>query len=114
MVKAEDEPKLASHTEKILFEYINDAPPDALRHTGRMLCKSLLDDHPIGGGLGGFVFEFLIDVHEQRAFRSPRAALRALAEYDAELAARWTTLLDRTADAARPLPPRTPRQSRRG
>ena len=50
--------------------------PDVFRRevVGRMLCKSILDDHPIGGGLGGFVFEFLIDVHEQRAFRSPRAA----------------------------------------
>ena len=28
-----------------------DADADALRRAGRMLCKSLLDDHPIGAGL---------------------------------------------------------------
>ena len=27
------------------------ADAEALRRTGRMLCKSLLDDHPIGAGL---------------------------------------------------------------
>ena len=42
-----------------------------------MLLKSVLDDHPTGGALSGFVLEFLCDMHEQRVFtpgvRAPHA-----------------------------------------
>ena len=37
------------------------ANADALRRAGRMLCKSLLDDHPIGPGLCAYALVPLID-----------------------------------------------------
>ena len=36
------------------------ADAEALRRTGRMLCKSLLDDHPIGAGLCALALAHLI------------------------------------------------------
>ena len=77
------------------------ADADSLRRAGRMLCKSLLDDHPIGAGLCPFALEYLIGVHEQRSLRTPRAALAALSHYDPVLAAQWRGLLERTEDPAR-------------
>ena len=68
-----------------------------LRCVGRMLCKSVLDDHPIGGGLARFVLHFLIDHHEVRVFGAVATALKALAEHEGEhsgsLAARWSAML---------------------
>ena len=75
------------------------ADAESLRRAGRMLCKSLLDDHPIGAGLCAFVLEYLIGMHEQRSFRSPRSALSALDQFDPVLAAhpgQWRVLLERT------------------
>ena len=53
MVKAEDEPKLASHTEKILFEYINDAPPDALKYESEYWNKFHVGYNKPSNGAGG-------------------------------------------------------------
>ena len=61
---------------------------------GRIICKCVLDDQPLGRGIGRFVFEYLADAHERRVFKSPQnRALIALADYDAELARRWASLL---------------------
>ena len=45
-----------------------DADRDQLRRVGRVLLKSVLDDHPLGPGLSSFVFEYLCDMHEARCF----------------------------------------------
>ena len=58
----------------------------------------MLDGHPIGWGLGRFLFEFLVFEHrgERRVFDEtrPRAALRALRDFDATLAEQWARWLD--------------------
>ena len=69
------------------------APADALMAVGRVICKCVLDDQPLGRGLGRFVFEYLADAHERRVFRDPHAALAAMADYDTDLARRWGQLL---------------------
>ena len=55
--------------------------------------RCVLDDQPIGSGIGCFLFEYLADAHERRVFGTPRAALAALADFDPELAQRWSKLL---------------------
>lgn len=67
------------------------APTDALEAVGRMLLKSIIDDHPTGRLLSRFVFEFLADSHERRVFPpdQPLEALRALEDFDPELAKQW-------------------------
>ena len=35
----------------------------------------MLDDQPIGSGIGCFLFEYLADAHERRVFHEPHAAL---------------------------------------
>jgi len=60
---------------------------------GRIMCKCVLDDQPLGRGLGRFVFDFLADAHERRVFKDARCALAALSDFDPELAQRWTQLL---------------------
>ena len=74
----------------------SDADGDALRRVGRMLLKSVLDDHPTGPALSSFVLEFICGAHEARAFRMerPRDALRLLAACDADLAQSWTAMLN--------------------
>ena len=59
--------------------------------TGRMLLKSIIDRHPTGRLLSRFVFEFLADSHEWRVFLpgQPLEALRALEDFDPELAKQW-------------------------
>ena len=56
-----------------------DAPLDKLKQLGRVLCKAVLDEHPIGAGVGRFLFEFLVleQTGERRVFdeRRPRVAL---------------------------------------
>jgi hypothetical protein len=69
------------------------APAGDLIAMGRAMCKCVLADRPLGRGLGRFVFEYLVDAHERRIFHEPCAALRALADYDPELAQRWSQLL---------------------
>ena len=69
------------------------APPGALAAVGRAICKCVLDDQPLGRGLGRFVFEYLADAHERRVFKTPERALMALADYDPELSQRWEQLL---------------------
>ena len=75
-----------------------DAAPERLRRLGRVLCKAVIDEHPIGGGLARLLFESLVFEHlaERRVFDEarPHAALRALRDYDGALAARWGGLLD--------------------
>ena len=75
-----------------------DASPERLRQLGRVLCKAVIDEHPIGGGLARFLFESLVFEHhaERRVFDEarPHAALRALRDYDATLAAQWGGWLD--------------------
>ena len=71
-----------------------DAPMDSLELVGRALCKSILDDHPIGGGLSGWVLDFLVDPERAlRAFRAAEDALRVLASFDSDLAARFRKAL---------------------
>ena len=67
-----------------------------LELVGRVLLKSVLDNHPIGAGLSSFVFEFLADSHDRRVFmpQQPLAALSALDEYDSELSRQYRQLLD--------------------
>jgi len=60
---------------------------------GRVLCKCVLEEMPIGRGLGQFVFDFLADAHERRVFSDVRLALSALADFDPDLAQRWAQLL---------------------
>ena len=78
-----------------------DAPPEKLQSLGRVLCKAVLDGHPLGGGLARFLFEFLVfENHgERRVFddAQPRKALRALKDYDPVLADSWAALLDGTS-----------------
>ena len=58
----------------------------AVRRAGRMLCKSVCDDHLTGGGLASFVLEYLVhgaegpalSSHEQRVAGLP-SLTRALA-----------------------------------
>jgi len=69
------------------------ATPEALRAVGRAICKCVLDDQPLGRGIGHFVFEYLSDAHERRVFKTPDRALAALADYDPELSQRWEQLL---------------------
>jgi E3 ubiquitin-protein ligase HUWE1 len=78
----------------------SDADRDALRRVGRVLLKSILDDHPTGPALSSFVLECICGAHESRAFRNerPRDALRLLATCDSELARRWTALLTTSND----------------
>ena len=67
------------------------ASVEALEATGRMLLKSIIDDHPTGRLLSRFVFEFLADSHERRVFlpSQPLEALRALEDFDPGLAKQW-------------------------
>ena len=60
---------------------------------GRVLCKCVLEETPIGRGLGQFVFDFLADAHERRVFSDARLALSALADFDPGLAQSWGQLL---------------------
>jgi hypothetical protein len=48
------------------------ASADALELVGRMLLKSIIDDHPIGRLLSRFVLEFLSDSHERRVLLPSR------------------------------------------
>ena len=69
-----------------------DAPPEKLVGVGRMLAKSLCDDHVTGSGLARFALEYVVHGPAGRTGRilsSPRLALEALSECDAELAQRW-------------------------
>jgi hypothetical protein len=69
------------------------ASPTDLMVIGRVMCKCVLADRPLGRGLGRFLFEYLVDAHERHVFHEPLAAIRALADYDPELAQRWSQLL---------------------
>ena len=75
---------------------VADANPELLRCVGRVLLKSILDDHPIGVGFGAFIFEYLSGAHEARAFdcAHPQYALQLLASSDRQLALSWASLLD--------------------
>ena len=57
------------------------------------MCKCVLDDQPLGRGLGRFVFEYLADAHERNVFSDAHTALTALADFDSDLAQRWAQLL---------------------
>ena len=67
------------------------ASAEALEATGRMLLKSIIDDHPTGRLLSRFVLEFLADSHERRVFQPsrPLEALDALEDFDPGLARTW-------------------------
>jgi hypothetical protein len=65
------------------------APHEKLVGVGRMLAKSLCDDHVTGSGLARFALEYVVHGPTGRALSSPRLALEALSECDAELAQRW-------------------------
>ena len=72
-----------------------DADPVKLENVGRVLLKSVLDNHQTGAGLCSFLFVFLCDAHQRRCFeRGPREAVRMLANFDPPLAVQWAKLLD--------------------
>lgn len=77
-----------------------DADEKRLELVGRVLLKSMLDNHPVGAGLCSFVFEFLCDSHDSRIFvrDQPQAALTALADFDPSLSKQWAELLDADAE----------------
>lgn len=58
------------------------------------MCKCVLDDQPLGRGLGRFLYEYLANTQE-RVFRDASSALSALADYDPDLAACWARLLSK-------------------
>ena len=64
-----------------------------MNNIGRIMCRCVLDDQPLGRGLGRFVFEFLADAHEWRVFKDPQSALAVLSDFDPELSQRWAQLL---------------------
>lgn len=74
-----------------------DAPLAALEACGLVMVKSLIDDHPMGGGLCSFVFDFLVHGEAAAALREPRAALAALEEVDPALAESWWGVLQLTS-----------------
>ena len=69
------------------------APAETLVAVGRAMCKCIMDDQPLGRGLGRFLFEFISDAHERRVFKTPERALAALADFDPDLTQRWGQLL---------------------
>ena len=73
-----------------------DADEEKLELVGRFLLKSILDNHPTGAGLCGFIFDFLCDTHNRRIFTPshPCEALCALADFDPKLAEQWKGLLN--------------------
>ena len=71
------------------------AAPESMTALGRIMCKSALDDQPLGCGIGRFVFEYLADTHDTRVFKTAQSALAALADYDPEIARQWAALLAR-------------------
>ena len=73
----------------------SSARPEHMVAIGRIMCKCLLDDQPIGAGLGRFIFEYIADTHETRVFQNPHAALGALADFDPTLAQQWAKLLSK-------------------
>ena len=81
-----------------------DADPERLKAVGRMLLKSVLDDHPFGQGIGRFVFEYLCGAHEWRAFSNdaPHYALHLLSDVDPVLARSWGQLLKMAGDRSLP------------
>ena len=75
---------------------VPDASSEQLEHlvgVGRMLSKSLCDDHVTGCGLATFALEYVVHGPNGRVLSSPRLALEALAECDADLATSWLRIL---------------------
>ena len=69
-----------------------------LEMVGLMLCKSLIDEHPTGLGLGRFVFDFLLERNEEsRAFavtdkpvlEQAETAIRSLSLFDDHMASMY-------------------------
>jgi hypothetical protein len=60
----------------------------SLEMVGRMLCKSLINLHPTGPGLGRFVFDFLLEAEGKpsRAFAEAGTAIVSLSHFDAQKA----------------------------
>jgi len=60
----------------------------SLEMVGRMLCKSLINCHPTGPGLGRFVFDFLLEAEGKpsRAFAEAGTAIVSLSHFDAQKA----------------------------
>ena len=67
---------------------------EQLEALGLVLCKCIIDDHPIGHGLCGFVIDYLVNGYESEALSDPSTAVRALHGFDRALADRWRALLD--------------------
>ena len=65
----------------------------SMNNIGRIMCRCVLDDQPLGRGFGRFVFEFLADAHEWRVFKDVHSALAVLSDFDPELSQRWAQLL---------------------
>ena len=71
-----------------------DAPEADMEALGLVLIKCIMDDHPIGHGLCGFVIDYLVHFHEASALCGVHAALRALRDFDRALADSWSGLLE--------------------
>ena len=65
-----------------------DAPAEQLAAVGLAMTKCVIDEHPVGHGVCGFVFEYIVHQAEAAALHDTFAALDALEEYDAQCAAR--------------------------
>ena len=70
-----------------------DAPQKELFALGRLLCKCILDDHPIGYKIGYVVFHVLIGSYDQYGVDE---ALDALRTWDPDLASSYCKLLKTT------------------
>ena len=68
------------------------AAAENMNAIGRAICKCVLDDQPLGRGIGRFVFEYLVGTHD-RTFLDVQSSLAALADFDSELAKRWAQLI---------------------
>ena len=69
------------------------APRAQLEAVGMVLCKCVLDDHPIGFGCAQFLFAWLVHGEDVEALHDVHAALRALDDVDPRLSTSWRQLL---------------------
>ena len=70
------------------------APAAALEAVGALLCKCIIDEHPVGRGLCTFVYDYLVSGEGAYSLRDPTSALSALRDFDPMLADSWGGLLD--------------------
>lgn len=72
----------------------SDACEEDLEATGLVLCKCIVDDHPVGHGLCSFVIDYLVNGPDASALHDTTAALDALSGFDKALADSWRALVE--------------------